>query len=263
MQVVGHGGLLSRLMGVLPSVSLFVGPSSVGKWTAAEYLRGVHEVSSADVLRVRRLTAEDARAIVRFASKAAHGTIRLVIVRLDGASPATLSALLKSLEEAPSSTRFILTATELPPATIVSRATVFRFPLLSDEQVEDVLLLRKFKPTEAKRYAALAGGQVRRALDLVEGMDAKVTVLAAVRALRERDAEALDNLAGKWEDQHTGLLATLCRELLTSRWRIFSNAEVEGLGKKTALAILTALRPDIRPRLVVRASLASVLRGAA
>lgn len=263
MTVIGHEGILARLTGALPPVSLFVGPASVGKWTTAEHLRGEHGVRPGDVLRVRSMTAEDARGVVQFSLAAPLAQSRLVIARLDKSTPQTQNMLLKTLEEAPATTRFVLVSPEMPQETIVSRAEVFRFSLLTHEQVEDVLLQRKFKPTEAKRWAALSGGQVRKALALAEGLDAKVTVLSAVRSLRERDATSLDNLAVKWTDEHTMLLGSLCREAITGRWKIFDPAEVEGMGRKLPLSILFALRADIRPRLVVRSSLMSILKGAA
>lgn len=259
--VVGHEEILDRLSSGLPPVSLFLGPASVGKWTTAEHMLRAHEVRDGDLLRIRSLTMDDARLVAQFTGTAPLGDCKLAIVRLDAATPAALHVLLKTLEEVPSSARIVLVSTELPLETITSRSEIFRFALLSQEQVEDVLIQRNFKPTEAKRYAALAGGQIRKALSFVDGLDAKITVLASVRAIRERDSSALDNLAVKWTDEHTDLLATLCREVITGRWRIFMEAEVEGIGRKLPLKILTALRTDIRPRLVVRASLMSVLKG--
>lgn len=262
MSVVGHEQIRQRLTGRLPSAALFLGPASVGKWTLAEHLRAEHKILAGDVLRVRQLTAEAARTVVRFCHSAPMGKRRLALIRLDGADPRQLHMLLKTLEEAPASTHIILLAQELPLETISSRTEIHSFSLLSDAQVEDVLLQRKFKPGDAKRWAALAGGQVRNALDLSDGLDAKVTVLAAIRAIRERDANALDNLAGKWGDQHSLLLGSLCREAVTGRWRIFDPAEVEGMGRRLPLSILFALRADIRPRLVVRSSLMAILKGA-
>ncbi len=261
MSVVGHEELLKRLTVDLPRVALFVGPPSVGRWTTAEHLRSLRGVMPADVLRVRKMSADEARSIVSFASSAPLGNAKLVIARLDGANPGTLHQLLKVLEEATEQMHFILISSELPLQTLASRAEIFRFPLLTIEQVEDVLLQRRFNPSEAKRWAAVSGGQVRRALDLAEGMDAKITVLAAVRAIRERDADALDNLASRWADEHTKLLGALCREAISGRWKVFDHAEVEGIGRKLPLSILFALNTDIRPRLVIRSSLMTILRG--
>lgn len=259
--LVGHGGLRTHLIADLPPVALFVGPKSVGKWTTAEQIRRDIEIRQSDVLRIRSLTAEAARSIVQFAHSAPQGERKLILAELDGATPALLSSLLKTLEEPPATTHIILIASELPSMTITSRAMVYRFPLLSDEQVEEVLIQRGFRPSEAKRYAQLSGGQVSKALAAMEGLEAKISVLAAVRAIREKDANALNNLAVKWTDEHTSLLASLCREVITQRWRIFSDAEVEGIGNRLPLSILMELRSDIRPRLVVRSSLMQILKG--
>lgn len=261
MAVVGHQNVARVLAVELPAVALFVGPASVGKWTTAEWLRREHTIEDVDLLRIRRLTAEDARGVVRFAATAPVGNLRLAIIRLDNATAPSQHILLKTLEQAPSTFRVILIAETWPLPTIVSRSQIFSFSLLTEEEVAEVLRKKNFKPTEAARLAALSGGSVQQAITVAENMESKVTVLAAVRAIRERDARALDNLAGKWTDLHTELLATLCRETITYKWRIFSDAEVEGLGRKLPMAILRALRPNIRPRLVVRSSLMNVLRG--
>lgn len=262
MPVVGHESVTRVLAAELPPVALFLGPESVGKWTTAEWLRHEHEVDDADVLRIRRLTATEARSFVRFAVIAPKGSVKLAIVRLDRATAPSQHILLKTLEQAPESFRAILISSGAPLSTVMSRSQLYRFSLLTEDQVAEVLRKKNFNPTEAKHLASMSGGHVNRALTVAESMDPKVTVLAAVRALRERDADALDNLAGKWTDTHTELLADLCRESITYRWRIFSDAEVEGMGRKLPLKILTVLRPNIRPRLVIRASLMSILRGA-
>lgn len=262
MAVVGHERITRVLAAELPPVSLFIGPDSVGKWTTAEWLRREHAIQDGDLLRIRRLSADDARTITRFATVAPVGERKLVICRLDKSLPASMNALLKTLEEASESVRFILISRDMPMLTIASRAEIERFGLLTEAEVAEVLQKKNFSANQAKIYAALSGGQVRKALRAAEGLDAKVTVLSAVRAIREKDADALDNLAGKWTDEHTELLSELCLEAITGRWRIFNEAEVEGMGRRLPLKILTALRNRIRPRLVVRASLMSVLKGA-
>lgn len=261
MSVIGHQELTRVLAEELPPVALFLGPASVGKWTTAEWLRREHTIDDGDLLRIRRLTADDARTLVRFATTAPMKEKKLAIVRLDRATPPAQHILLKTLEEIPDTSKVILIAENPPLPTVTSRSTVYPFRLLTTDEVTEILLRRKFQPTEAKRLAELSGGHVQQALTVAESMEFKVTVLAAVRALRERDAGALDNLAGKWSDEHTELLAQLCREAITYKWRIFSDAEVEGMGRKLPMQILRALRPNVRPRLVIRASLMSILRG--
>jgi DNA polymerase-3 subunit delta' len=85
-----------------------------------------------------------------------------------GASP-TASALLKSLEEPPSRTIFLLSAEELPPEldTIVSRCVEVRLRALSAGDLETVLVAEGSSATAAATAAAAANGNLRRARVLV------------------------------------------------------------------------------------------------
>lgn len=260
--MIGHTWLRSVLEAKVPVCHLlFVGPSSVGKWTLAEHLLGVWGVPASDVIRVQSLTMVSAREVVEATQVYPAQGFRVVLVRYDGASVAALNALLLALEDPLSVTRFILIGTELPPRTVTSRCAVFQFSLLSDDEVRQVLLERRFSPKEAERLSKASGGRVRQALALANDSEVKTLVLQAMRAIMERDEDALDSVAARWKDEHTNVLGTLCREAISGRWGMFSEAEVEGIGKKLPLRILIAMLPNIRPRLVVRSSLMSVLRG--
>lgn len=260
--LIGHEQVLSRLGGGLPPVATFVGPASVGKWTAAEEVRREHAVVGADVFRARSMTMDEARAVVRFASTAAAGRMKLTIARLDRATSQSMTVLLKTLEDSHSSVRFILVSENVPPRTIASRSEVFDFPLLTEAQVVQVLLAHGKSLAEAQLLASRCGGQVARALKLASGNDVKITVLAAIRALAERDARVLDTVASRWTDEHTMLLEVWCREVITGRWRIFAAGESEVRGTAIPMRILMALKADVRPKLVVRAGLMGVLRAA-
>lgn len=260
--MIGHDQIREALESRFTVKScLFVGPPSVGKWTLAEHLVRVWEVPECDVIRVRSLTVDSAREVVEAARVFPSRGLRVILIRYDGASVAALNALLKVLEEPFSVTRFILVGTELPPRTVTSRCAVYQFSLLTNEEVKKVLLERRFSPSEATRLAKASGGSVRQALDLANDSEVKVLVLQAMKAILERDTDALDGVAARWTDEHTKVMGTLCREAISGRWGMFSAGEAEGVGKKLPLRILIALRPSIRPRLVVRSSLMSVLRG--
>jgi hypothetical protein len=266
MPIYGHKKILDELKregSEVPSVLLFSGPPSVGKWATAEHLRTFWRVSSADVLRIRTLTAESATNLVWFAQLAPQKSeLKLVIVQIDKARPEALNTLLKVLESRLMYARIILVSESDPLTTISSRASQFEFSTLSTSEVESVLLDKKFNSTEAKVFSELSQGSVQRALEAFEGNDIKPLVLSLLKAFRERNAASLDRLADLWTDQHTELLATWCRESITQRWSIFSESETDLPGKALPLKILAALRPNIRPRLVVRSNLMSVLRGA-
>lgn len=263
MSIVGHANIVASLEKTLHPVSLFYGPASVGKWTTAEHLRHRNKISAGDLLRVKKLTASSARELVAFSATAptqAEG--KLAIIRLDDATPAALHTLLKTLEAAEPTNRFILIAEQLPLETVASRCHNYRFGLLFPDEVAEVLVTRKnFKPDQAAVWAERAGGQVMRALNSSRDIEAKPLILIVLRAFRERDAKLLDTVADKWTDALTELLALWCHESITKQWRIFSEAESEFTGVTLQLNILSALRANIRPRLVVRSSLMTVLKG--
>src|SRR5665213_3496131 len=81
-----------------------------------------------------------------------------------GASP-TASALLKSLEEPPSRTIFLLSAEDVPPAldTIASRCVELKLKGLSEEGIAEVLIREGATPLAARAAASAANGNLRRA----------------------------------------------------------------------------------------------------
>ena len=253
---------MESLESFLPPVSLLIGPKSVGKWTMAEHLRAHYNILDSDLLRVFNLTADSSRMLVKFSASFPVGTRKLAIVRLDSAARNSLNTLLKTLEESFSFMNFILLAEEFPIPTIVSRAQVFRVGLLSVEEITQILVEYKgFNPDTALNRAQLSGGQVERALAVQDMKEQKMLVLRVLAAFRENNESILDELAPQWKDEHTELLTLWCSETITKRWKFFSEGESEIPGKSLPLRILMALRAEIRPRLVVRASLVSVLRG--
>lgn len=229
----------------------------------AEHLRVARDIHPTDTIRIRTLSMDMAKGVADLIGR--HGIYgeRLFIIRLDGASTDARNALLKTLEDIGEDDHIILITSGPQPETLHSRSTPFYFALLTEEQVEQILRARHFNDIEAKRLAKASGGQVRNGLALADNGDLKIGVLAALRAILERDTEALDALAAKWTDEHTLLMQSMCTEIVTSRWAYFDPAEVEGTEKRTALAILTALYPNIRPRLAVRSGLMAVLRSRA
>lgn len=89
-----------------------------------------------------------------------------------GTAPSS-AALLKSLEEPPSRTIFLLSAEDLPPAldTIVSRCVEVRLKGLSDIDLEAILRRDGADEASARTAAAAANGNLRRARVLVRDSD--------------------------------------------------------------------------------------------
>lgn len=255
----GHAENVRALSKALPAVSLFVGPKSVGKWELAEWLRDLHGVRYGDVLRIKRLTQENAKFVARWSLGAPQGDYRLVICRLEKTTPVAMNTLLKTLEES-KSTRFILVSETMPLDTIRSRAEVFEFGLLTEENVAGILTAtRGMKPDVAEKRAATAAGRVRNALEYGDKQDAKAFVLTALEAVATKNAFTLETVAQTWQQEYTDLLVAWCYESITGKWSLFKEDDTHIRGTALPLRILMALKEDLRPRLVVRAALASLI----
>ena len=81
-----------------------------------------------------------------------------------GASPSA-PALLKSLEETPTRTIFLLTAEDVPPAldTVASRCVELKLKGLSEEGIAEVLIREGATALAARAAASAANGNLRRA----------------------------------------------------------------------------------------------------
>lgn len=257
----GHEKVVKAVNNHLPPVLLFLGPRSVGKWELAEYIREKWKFKKSDTLRIKRLTQENARFAAKFASERPRGWARLVIVRIDKkATKGAQNTLLKSMEEARDAV-FIIVSEEPPIETVKSRAVTYSFGLLSDEDVKNILMDRyNFSAERAELLAGASGGQVRKALAYASQQEEKLVVLKALDCVSRKDNTGLEALATEWQDEHTELLIRWCYESLTGKWKTFVPGESNISGKKVPMRILLALQLDLRPRLVVRSALASVLQ---
>jgi DNA polymerase-3 subunit delta' len=266
--ITGHRSLLTLLAratarGSLPPSLIFSGPDGVGKRKAAVALaqalnceqripwpdesgvsgcgacavcrriaRGVH----ADVLVVEpgdsgSITVDQVReAIDRTAYRPFEGRKRVVIVdeadRLVG--PAQ-NALLKTLEEPPAASMFVLVTgrPDLLLPTVRSRCQQLRFGPLAPAEVADVLIREHDMGSgEAHAAAAASDGSIGRALEggadeVVEARDAAARLLqtAATSADPRRRLDGAKMLAGGASDRD-GLarrlraVATLLRDLI-------------------------------------------------
>lgn len=259
MKLIAHEKVVSDFMKELPQSSLFLGPGSVGKWTAAEVIRQKLNVSSSDVLRIKMSTADALRTYVRFASVSPVGGVKLAIIRYNSAN---LDALLKTLEEPKPNVYTILISENSPKQTIRSRLRVFQFPLLTQDQVAQVLTdVQGFKPDYAKRLAKVAGGHVRKALSASQTDLPKLPVLSLLEAIATRDVARIETLANRWNDDCTDLLAHWCYEAITQQWVIFSEEESLIEGKRIPLQLLATIRANVRPKLLIRASILEYVKG--
>jgi DNA polymerase-3 subunit delta' len=192
-----------------------------------------------------------------------EGRRRAVIIdEADALVPQAQNALLKTLEEPPSLSVFILVsarADSLLP-TVQSRCPRLRFHQLGPEDVATALIRRGKSDSEAHAIAALADGSIGAALDvdadvLVEARDVAVRVLidfASTDDLRRRIESAKSLLpqttgGGAADREHLAVhlraMASLLRDVelvgVDADRRSLANPDVE-----TALGRLSAFRGD-------------------
>ncbi len=207
--IIGHRRLTTLIARAieresLPPTLLFAGPSGVGKWAvaraAAQAVNCTERVSAgglpADACgkcracdRIARgvhvdviLLQPDDRASIKIEpvrdvlSKTGfrpfEGRKRVVLIReADTLEPAAQNSLLKSLEEPPPGTMFILT-TAVPGAllqTVRSRCMRLRFGRLTAAEVSAGLIRdHEYSDAEARQAAPLADGSLGQALALID-----------------------------------------------------------------------------------------------
>jgi DNA polymerase-3 subunit delta' len=222
--IAGHGRLLSLLSRAvarqtLPPTLLLSGPGGVGKRRTALALaealnclqpspagdglemdscgtcascrriaRGVHpDVIVLEPGDTGTIKIDEVRDVIDRANyRPFEGQRRVVVVdEVDTMMPAAQSALLKTLEEPPSASVFILVSS-MPDAllpTVQSRCPRLRFGALPAADVADVLMRdHEYGETEARAAAADADGSIGRALgardvDLVGARDSAQRLL--------------------------------------------------------------------------------------
>jgi DNA polymerase III subunit delta' len=219
-------------------------------------VRGVHP----DVLVVApddrgSIRMEHVRDIVdRSAYRPFEGRRRVVIIdEADALVTAAQHALLKTLEEPPPSSVFILVTARpdvlLP--TVRSRCPQLRFRPLAADDIATVLVARGFRESEARAVAATADGSVGQALEasageLVEARDIAQRVLEYASANREpgRRIDGAKELLPK-----TGATSAADRDQLASHLRAMASLlrDVEVLA--TRADDRTIANPDVRPAL--------------
>ncbi len=159
---------------------------------------------------------------------------RVVIVdEADGLGAPAQSALLKTLEEPPPGTIFILISAR-PDAllpTVLSRCSRLRFMPLSPSEVASALAKRGYAEPEARAVAATAEGSLSRALEVDAGdlVGARNTAAAVLRQVardpgpKERLNQAKALLEKRSGKKGSMTAAAFERELLASNLRAMSS----------------------------------------
>lgn len=288
--LAGHRRLLSltsraALLGTLPPSLIFAGPDGVGKRRAAVALAQLLNCSSpaplpsadacghcpscsriarglhADVLVIEpgesgSIKVDQARhAIERSGYRPFEGRRRVVIIdQADAMEDAGQNALLKTLEEPPAASIFILITSrpDLLLPTVRSRCQRLRFGHLAPREVAEVLVRdHGFSEGDAQAAALVAAGSIGRALEedsdaYVGARDAAVDLLSALATVsnpRQRLAAAKGLAGERPERNELGRRLRLVASILRDLWVLRTGADA-GL---VANADLTARLPRLLP----------------
>ena len=209
--IIGHRRLTTLIARAierdsLPPTLLFAGPSGVGKWAVARataqavnclervkpsaadlatdacgkcrscdrIARNVHvDVIGVEPDEKASIKIDVIRDVLsRTGFRPFEGRKRVVLIReADTLEPASQNSLLKSLEEPPPGTMFILT-TAVPGAllaTVRSRCMRLRFGRLTSNEIAAALIRdHDYSDAEAKQTAPIADGSIGQALALID-----------------------------------------------------------------------------------------------
>ena len=233
-----------------PSTSLGAGPSgdfeidACGKCDACRHIaRNVHpDVITIEPGDMGSIKIEQVRDVIdRAQYRPFEGRRRAVIVdEADAMAPPAQNALLKTLEEPPSASVFMLvsSAPDALLATVRSRCPRLRFAPLTAAEVAGILMRdHEYTEAEARAAAADADGSVGRALD------ARSVDLAGAREMAQRLLE------------HAARVADPVRRLDAAKdlaWKKGTSASRSGSGQATerdqlavCLRVLASLLRDL------------------
>lgn len=261
MTVYGHETLRASLKQYFAPVSIFLGPKGVGKWTVAEQLRVENSIHHSDVLRFHRLDSQAVQALKDFSlTPPAASPFKLAIVELYPGTEPQQEALSDLLEYPRYLKVIFITQPGAVSKALSSRAVTYRFKPLRSEDVSAILVSRLgFTADVARSLSSVAGGQVSRAVEIDSAEPAIELVRRAVTALRTKDSDQLSALAESWTDEASTWLVEWCHEAIHGQWRAFSEEDRID-NPSLPLKILKAMAERVRPRLVVRSQLMTVLK---
>ena len=233
---------------------LFVGPPGTGRMAAARsfaaeilgggdpkveqrVLAGVHPDLVIVEREGRAISIDMAHDVARLAARSPVEGRRKVLVLTDFHLVADAGpALLKTIEEPPASTVFVILAEHLPPelVTIASRCVQIEFRPLSGDEVAAALVASGIDAADAAHLAEASGGRLDRArllatdAEFARRRETWLAVPARLDGSGAATAKLADELVGLLEGAATALRARQEGEVATLEARNARANEVDG-----------------------------------
>jgi hypothetical protein len=268
--VIGHEQIRAELERELPSQPvLLLGPESTGKWQLALWLAAYHApwYNQRIIGQPRIAAIRELRGFLATLPTPGGGSgVKVVAINLNhGVSLSIQDALLKDLEEAPDYARFIIIASKSPLATISSRCIIWRWGVLTDDEVARVLVSKGASLKEAAAVAPVGRGRVAPALAAAERFrPARAAVLGAVRAIAAKDSDQFERAVKTWEETEDWMLRELLGAAASGNSTpLFSSTERQIIGSTVArrgIALLSA-SGQAKPQVAVHALAAALMQG--
>ncbi len=238
---------------------LLMGPSGIGKAKLAHELAekiiggASHNVSSHDVASSGSL--DEIRELLHFASLTPiSGSKKVVIIKnVDLISDASASALLKTLEEPPSHTYFILTSgkVQILP-TIMSRCQNFVLSRLSENEMREFASTNKLTVDES--MLSVAAGNPGKLLKLASGDERFKEIMTHISeiepAIKDGDFRRM-NLVNSFSELEDDMLEEVISGWLSSQVGILKQKPQRFTVVKTALETMDRLQHNFNKKMVL------------
>ena len=246
-----HSELRARYLAEMPKQALFVGLPSTGKWTLAQSLASLHE---GYVVSFDAFTSE---ALSNMREISHTHTDYTIVVRLAPAESGLLTQFQKCLDM--SSNTFLAVSSAEVTGSLSTQLSVFRVPRLSEVELVGILMEQGVDEDRATYLASISGGQVGVAQDYRVSNTIHVSIVGVTQAILNREYALLELFLTRWTDMHTSLMARLCQEVITGRWKVFDPAEVSGVSRGLAMQLLKVVTGDTLTQSAIRVGLRAVI----
>ncbi len=205
--LAGPAGAGSRALASAFSAALLCPDGGCGTCRSCRLaLDGTHPDATTFERQGASLSVAEAQAVIAAASRSPVEGARKVLILTDlHLANQVASTLLKTIEEPPESTVFVILADHVPPelVTIASRCVEVEVRPLPDEVVIEHLVAAGIEASRAARVAASAGGDLERATRLLsdDGLAGRQAAWASVPARLDGTGAAAVVLSDELLDQ--------------------------------------------------------------